>query len=451
MCSGLPIIASPSGGMAEMLRDGETGWIADSAGSDGLAAALRRALSTKPERVAEMGRQASSEIRQLCGNKKIVEDHRTFRSRVARDGPKRSLRLPVNLPWSGTPLTGASARRVTAVGSQKGMAVVVNGLGREEILDECLKSIERQSRPPSAVVLVCDRAQPEGETPVVQGARRLGWRICEGPGRSDSAAKNAGIEAVLAAGSDPIAFVFLDAADRLLPGFVETCESVLQRCPEVGLVSSWAEITGDGGRVVVNPCPAFPYQILSDDTVPVTAIRTQALREAGGFRTELSSGFERWDLVNAVMASGWTVVTAPVLLSERVESDPDPGRAPVLTRGGRMRSMVLARFPEVVTRYSQELVRLLELRIALSEWRAHQSEERLRLAASRPWQAAVSEAAGIGRPADIIRWRFSHQIALAWHAVRHPRRAIRFVVRQVRRGLNPFWIRIRGTLIGRDR
>jgi len=438
MCSGLPVIASPTGGMAEMIRDGETGWIADAAGIDGLAAALRRALSTKAERAAEMGRQASLEIRQLCDNKKIVEDHRAFRGRVARDGPRRSLRLPVNLPWSGTPLTREADRPLATVGSPKEMAVVVNGLGRKENLEECLEGIERQIRPPCRVVLVCELPGPEGPTTAVQRARRLGWEVCEKTGRSESDAKNSGMEAVLSSGMDPIGFVFLEAADRIHPGFIEICVSVLERCPEVGLVSCWTDVSG-GGRAMAHPCPAFPYQILSDETVPSTAIRTQALRGVGGFRTGLDSGFERWDLANAVMASGWTAVTVPALMAVRIDSESVPGQTAVPTRGGRMRSMVLARYPEVVTRYSNDLIRLLELRIVLAEIRAHQAEAR------------IHNAAKIVGPDDIFRLTFFQQLARMGQAVRRPRRAFRFVVRQARRVLNPLWFRIRGAVTGRER
>ena len=49
MASGLPVIASRSGGMAEMLTDGRSGWLASACDADALAAELRRALDTSPE------------------------------------------------------------------------------------------------------------------------------------------------------------------------------------------------------------------------------------------------------------------------------------------------------------------------------------------------------------------------------------------------------------------
>ncbi len=47
MASGLPVIASREGGMAEMIVDGQSGWLADEPGADGLARALRNALAPR--------------------------------------------------------------------------------------------------------------------------------------------------------------------------------------------------------------------------------------------------------------------------------------------------------------------------------------------------------------------------------------------------------------------
>jgi glycogen(starch) synthase len=132
MCSGLPVIASCKGGMAEMIGDGQTGWLAaDMRGdglAEGLAEALKRALETPAVKIAEMGRQASADIRRICDNQKILESHLDFRSQIARQGSKRSLHLPVNLPWAKRPLSDESARRTPRNGSEKGLALVASML-----------------------------------------------------------------------------------------------------------------------------------------------------------------------------------------------------------------------------------------------------------------------------------------------------------------------------------
>jgi glycogen synthase len=95
MASGLPVIASPEGGMIEMLADGQTGWIAEGPSSAGLRNALVRALETPPTRLAEMGRNAVRSIREACDNRKIVERHLSFRRRLVGLGAKSQLLKPI--------------------------------------------------------------------------------------------------------------------------------------------------------------------------------------------------------------------------------------------------------------------------------------------------------------------------------------------------------------------
>jgi glycosyltransferase involved in cell wall biosynthesis len=81
MHSGLPVISTREGGMVEMIVDGRTGWLAEEATAQGLEGALRRALETRPDRLAEMGREAAKSICALCDGAKVVANHLRVRSR----------------------------------------------------------------------------------------------------------------------------------------------------------------------------------------------------------------------------------------------------------------------------------------------------------------------------------------------------------------------------------
>jgi len=86
MRAGLPVLATRNGGMAEMLRDGETGWLAQACEKRALAQALRRALRTPPEALARMGAQAAAEIEQLCGPQAVLEQQLAFRAALVEQG-----------------------------------------------------------------------------------------------------------------------------------------------------------------------------------------------------------------------------------------------------------------------------------------------------------------------------------------------------------------------------
>ncbi len=99
MASGLPVIATREGGMAEMIEDNCSGWLADQADSQSLAQALRRALATPAGKLAEMGRSAAARIRQICDPVKIVERQLAFRAELVTKEAKREsvIRLPAHL------------------------------------------------------------------------------------------------------------------------------------------------------------------------------------------------------------------------------------------------------------------------------------------------------------------------------------------------------------------
>lgn len=94
MASGLPVIATRQGGMAEMIADGESGWLVDSADPRQLAGALERALATPAERLREMGRRAARDVARLCANDRVLAAHLAFRAGVAARGAARSLLPP---------------------------------------------------------------------------------------------------------------------------------------------------------------------------------------------------------------------------------------------------------------------------------------------------------------------------------------------------------------------
>lgn len=91
MASGLPVLATRQGGMAEMIEDGESGWLVDAATPEDLAAGLRRALATPPERLRAMGRRAAAAVSRICDNRTVLESHLAFRAEAAARGASRSL------------------------------------------------------------------------------------------------------------------------------------------------------------------------------------------------------------------------------------------------------------------------------------------------------------------------------------------------------------------------
>ncbi len=423
MGSGLPVIASKDGGMVELLRDGITGWLAHESGSKGLERALRRALETPPKELAAMGRSAYDEVRRFCDNTRVVEDQIAFRSRAVSKSATRSLSLPRNLSWADRPLDSHPGRQRIASRSDGGLAIVITCLEYEQELPHCLELIKKQSLKPSKVVLVVGNSQDEEFRTEIERARHNGWVVCETTSNSHSLAKNIGIETVLHQGQNPLGFVFLDSQDRLASTFTSECVSILQRCPNVGLLSPWTKFIGGDNCFFAYPCPAFPYQLIFNETVPATVVRTEALLEGGYFRDMLEEGYEMWDLVNAVMAAGWAGITLPSLLSERVLPTGPALFSSTVDDHHRMREEVIARFPDLVAKEAQTLILLLK-------------------SPFRPFPYTRSSGFDgetltrlLLRPSDILQLPLRAQLKLAGTAFHNPRLALAFILWNTKRAV----------------
>lgn len=378
MCSGLPVIASREGGMVEMIEDGQTGWLANQAGSEGLAEALKRALKTSPSQLAEMGHGASASIRQICDNQKIAETQIAFRQAIVDRGAERSLSLPVNLPWIKNPLSTQPLSQTLPDSSEQGVAIVVTCFEAEHLLHKCLQSLNQQTCPPVAILIMTNEVIERRVAKLLEQARLAGWLTVQQQGNDLVLAKNTAIEKILSIGINPIGFAFLDAGDQLEANFISSCELVLRNCPKVGLISCWAKHIGARAKFWIKPCPSFPYQWVTDEVVPFSVVRTEALHQAGNFNFSVNQKYENWDLSNTVMALGWIAVTIPSILgtSRYLQERPIPRTTSIHTHVVVRRKM-FARFPDLIARDSNDIALLLESSKAWSSNRLSVVQEQL--------------------------------------------------------------------------
>jgi glycosyltransferase involved in cell wall biosynthesis len=130
MASGVAVVASPDGGMREMIEHGVTGWIAASQVPADLARATRDALAAGPDGLAAAGARAAIAIRRLCDERQIVKRQWEIVDRMLHAEP-RSSSVPGSV--TSTPKDARDAdqevmRRFTAAGAQWSEASA--GLGR---------------------------------------------------------------------------------------------------------------------------------------------------------------------------------------------------------------------------------------------------------------------------------------------------------------------------------
>jgi glycogen(starch) synthase len=120
MATGMPVLVSPCGGMAELVEEGVSGWVAKDGSAGALADSLLQVLNTPATDRAQMGVRAAGRIRTLCGNDAVVAGHLEFRRKVAEAGAFRSCLVP-----------GSSAGSINS--SRRGIGVLADSVRSEDI------------------------------------------------------------------------------------------------------------------------------------------------------------------------------------------------------------------------------------------------------------------------------------------------------------------------------
>lgn len=384
MVTGLPVLASPEGGMAEMLEDGRTGWLARSVTPADLADALRRALDTPADTKAQMGQAAADAIRQLCDNTHTISQQIEFRRELVSRGSDRSRRIPPqdsSVVWdvdghgsqSSSPLwrgrsEASSVFALRNTPKAHGIAVVI-AKGHERELEACRASIAAQTVRPIAVVT-------------------------DGPNV---------LSRLLASTPAPRGVVLLDAGCRLDPRFVECADAVLAADESIGVISTWFR-TGRKGAPVMSPAPRRPYQWVRDDVGRCAVFRGEALRNVEWVSTIPGAVLRPGDVALAVLLDGWTGVSYPAVLVSCGETRDLMSEALASVGRARLMPRLRARFSDQVAWDAREVLCLSQAHSALPDPPPSPDEIwRMPL----PQKLALVRRA-LGDPAGIARWVLEH-------------------------------------------
>ena len=302
-----------------------------------------------------MGTNAAAQIQRLCGDDQVVEARRSLHRLNIQQGATRSAHLPLSLLSRGRLSRDHEPRRPPA-NSPAGIAVLITSPGDSGLLGNCLQSIAFQTQQPVEVRIAGDGSGNDRSRINQTGRWPFDIQVLGQNYDQLVDARNAAITALSDDECHALGVALLSDDIQLMPTYIEVCDSILKSYPEVGLISCWSADSKAGKSGWVRPCPSFPYQWTSNDAAPFSVVRTEALREVGSFRSVLSSGYDQWDFVNAVLAGGWVAITVPeILVQHPVRRTPV---AQLANCDRTTRSELLGRFPDLVARDGQEIMRL---------------------------------------------------------------------------------------------
>jgi glycogen synthase len=244
MRAGLPILATPVGGLAEALEPGVTGWLTDDVG----AAAIRRSLVRLLERRDELERVRAS-------GKSFERFLRLTDPEAVLTGYER-LMEPADPPVARGPGRNPDASEGPLVTG------VVPYYRCSDHVEEAVGSLLEQTHPNMEVVVVNDGSFEESDDVLLRLADNPDVRIVTTLNRGDAAARNLG--ACLARGEY---IAMLDGDNVLEADFVSRALDVFYAEPELAYVSCWLRFIAADGSSFSDPAGYAPLgnSVVRDD------------------------------------------------------------------------------------------------------------------------------------------------------------------------------------------
>lgn len=358
MASGLVVLASNTGGMADIIEHERSGFLYETDNLDMLEATIRRAAALPETAIANVSRSARDRILSYCDNQTIIDRTLAFfkqtiqRRRTDYQRHRRYL-VPSNLPFGDQKLSEPHPRyqpRTTAITQ---LAVIVTCYNLGTYLHECVHSILGQLGVSPRIIVVDDGSdQPETLEALARWHEHPRVTVHRFENGGLPVARNRGAEIALAEGAEAI--VFIDADDYLAEDYLSKALDVLNRHPEAGAVTAWTHTVG---LMHTYWCPShaqFPLLLVECMSTPPALIRARAYQQVGGICTAAKYAYEDWEFWVALCGQGYAMLCIPEpLIYYRMRRNSMSNRYNPVTLEHGLRT-IYERHPGLVRRYAHD-------------------------------------------------------------------------------------------------
>jgi glycogen(starch) synthase len=303
MRAGLPVLATPVGGLVEIVQPAVNGWLTDGLGTGALAAAL--ALLLEDRGALERVRQSGSV-------------HETFRRLT---DPEPVLTGYERLLQGGRPQPVAGGGQAA---EKPLVTAVVPYYRSHEYVEETVDSLLGQTHPRVEVVIVNDGSFEPEDAILDKLTADPRVRVVTSTNRGDGPARNLGI----ALAREEYLLMF-DADNVLEPEFVARALAILQSEPELAYVTCWLRFIGPDGRPLADGGGYAPLgnRVLSQeeenwDGDTTALVRRSALAELAPPHDPRTPIHGDWNLYRRLRDRGLYGAVIPELLARyRVHPD----------------------------------------------------------------------------------------------------------------------------------
>jgi glycosyltransferase involved in cell wall biosynthesis len=226
MRAGLPVLASPVGGLREIVADGLSGWHTEGTGREAMRRSLERLLADRDEveRVRSSGAPRARFL-ELTNEDEVLASYRDLFAQLPSARPQK--------PVHSTSFRGLGESEEPLVTG------IVTYYGEHEEVREAVDSLLAQTHRNLEVLVVDDGSFRAEDRALAELAEIERVRVLYKPNGGEATARNLG---ALVADGEYV--VFLDADNTLEPGFVARALAMVEADPEIAYVTTWLRFFG---------------------------------------------------------------------------------------------------------------------------------------------------------------------------------------------------------------
>ena len=297
-----PVLATPVGGLPEMVVTGESGWLANGTEPAALAEALGEVLEGRSQLEAMVRSGGPARVAAaLTDPRPIIDAYGALLAERPERGRWR--------PTTEAPLVSA--------------VVPYHAMG--EFVHDTVSSLLTQTYPRIEVIVVNDGSFAQGDLVVAELAARFPVTILNQHNRGLGAARNFGI-----AQSRGRYVLPLDADNVAHPGFVERCVEVLESRPEIAYVTCWSSYVdehnvpapGDDGFQPLGAGHSADANAEHNIAGDAAALVRRRIFDLGFRYSEELTSYEDWDLYRELERAGYVGAVIPErLVNYRVHGE----------------------------------------------------------------------------------------------------------------------------------
>lgn len=317
MSSGKIVLASSSGGQAEIIQNEENGFLISHESPESFKVQIQKIMDLPPSDIQIIGMRAKESVQQKCSYATICEQKMDFIEKI-KHFPADTHRFTFIREITNAANPEPNQEKPTKI--KNSLSVVIPYYNMGEYIRETLDCLTKSTQRISQIIIVDDQSRD------VHSIRLLAKLKQIYPVEIIHQERNLGVAEARNRGARHATgefLAFLDADDLIYPDYYEWAVRLLQQYENISFVGCWVEYFGKLQGVWAGWNPEFPLLLLSNSVNSSgLVLRRSAFLQAGLNDSKLEYGLEDYDMTINLVKHGYRGVVIPkTLFKYRVRPD----------------------------------------------------------------------------------------------------------------------------------